>query len=452
MAYYPSTKKMLRAQMRPISKKRSRKMMMVPYKGKKYSGRNQQLFMGQKKAARYGFFMDMLKKYAAVKAIGSNTNAAQRMVTRVTRRKIARKSATTMRIKGYRVSKFVILSIRAPYTADAFLRAGYLPSLQVKMKPFLNDSQIYQAATSFYSTVLDPGVITDHDVWSFHPTWPGSKMSTFDNYPVGNPGKQGEWGLLTGNSFLKNDNVQYNSRAVENVKAFGTGDQLGVDRLDLLFRKINVYKTFVKFEFWNNDRGVEIDVHIVHFKFTDVQYSQGSDNTCQTATNLDSLINEIGDGGSGAPVYKKNNWSANWQACIDSKKLPPQNFITKSWKTFTLGRAFDGVGKSDDTIYTVGQNPRGPSPYKKFTFKYGPKIWYREGCIEEGTLFQDDTMTERQRTDTQVMFFCTVNKKYWTVNSRDRITTSPIPTTEVGETTFTCNYKISKTHLWREDN
>jgi len=452
MAYYPPRATMVKRQSRPISKKRSRKMALTPYKGKKYSNRNQQLFMGQKKAARYGFFMDMLKKYAAVKTIGATGNVAQRMVSRITRNRFSRQSSTKMKIKGFRVARFVLQSIPCNFLGEVYNMAGYIPKLQVRFKPMINDTQLYQNATNFHTTVLNPFVTLDQDVWAFHPTWPGSKMAAWLNYPLGPaPSKQPEWGLITGNSATKNDNMQYNSRAVKNVKGFATYDELTVDRLDILFRKINVYKTSIKMEFWNNDRGVEMDVHIVHFRLTDRDYS-GAVDTCNPANNYDQLVNNIATC-SGGSIYKKNNWMTNWQNCVDMKKLPPQNFITKSWRTITLGRCYDGLKLGTDTSIDVnGSVTNGRSPYRSITLKYGPKVWYREGCIEEGTLFEDDTIQDTERTDTHVMFFTSVNKKYWTTTSRDRITTTPVPTTETGEVTYGVNFKLTKTHLWREDN
>lgn len=439
-------------------KKKSRftNMKMVPYKGKKYSSRKMQIFHQQPKAARYGFFMDMLKKYAAVKAFGAGKSTADKMIQRIKGNKRKRESASQMKIKGFRVARFVLASIPIGIESATLGNAGYVNTLTTQFIPFPTVFQSYQTTTNMDAGREWPGLVTAMDTYVIHPQWPGSKLATWLNQgQAAGFAVQPRFGLLRGNSLQKDDNFKYNSRATQEVYPFGSINRLSEDRLDILFRSINVYKSKLEFQFWNTSWFVEMDVHIVHFKLRAKDYSN-SINVCQTATHWNSLMDNIMTHGGDTSVAALNHARLNMDLAIMNKQLPTANYYTKSWKTIRLGKAIDPQCPTTTTDTTppryLGGSPAiTKSPYKKVTFNYGPKTWRRSGCIEEGTLFPDDILDDNEMLDTQVMFFATPNKAYMNSNDVYR-ETSPLSLTATYKASQGVEFRINKTNLWREGN
>jgi len=411
-------------------------------------------------AARYGLFYDMMRKYMAAKAIGQ-PSIAQKTMSLVLRRKNNIMSSKQMKMEGFRVSRWCIISYAGsgmnavPQTfADSnYAFAGIVPTWDIRMRNFPPQGTLFPATFDLHTQQWLPLTLIQTGLITIHPQWPGSKLYTWNTPNQGPSGSyQMEWGLLAGNQSIDNRNFNWNTKAVSNVKPFCTSGNTSTDNLEILYRTIKVYKSTLTMEFWNSSQVREMDVHIVHFRFVDIDTSNAG--ICTAANNDYNLFHNLLAGETGtttADFLTQNNAAAAFEYMLQRKKLPTKNYITKSWKTITLGKAVDPLIKISDlgTVVTRNMQPAvSQKCYRKITFKYGLKTWARPGCIQEGAFIDDTVLTERHKLDTQVMVFCTFNKNYMNDSF-----THVVPTTGAYDTTRSfVNFRMWKTNIWREQN
>lgn len=411
-------------------------------------------------AARYGLFYDMMRKYMATKVIGQ-PSIAQKTMSLVLRRKNNIMSSKQMKMEGFRVSRFCLISYPGNgmnstpqvYTDANYSVSGIVPTWDIRMRNFPPQGTLFPGSFDIHAQQWIPLTLVQTGVITIHPQWPGSKLFTWDAPSQGTSNlSKPEWGLLPGNQNNDNRNYNWNTKAVSNVKAFLQNVTGSSDNLEILYRTIKVFKSTLTMEFWNSSQVREMDVHIVHFRFVDIDTSNAG--TCTPAENDYQLLHNLiaGEAGSTTSTYLVQNTSAAaFEYMLQRKKLPTKNYITKSWKTITLGKAVDPLIKISDlgTIVTRNMQPAvSQKCYRKITFKYGLKTWARPGCVQEGTFIDDSVLTDRHKLDTQVMVFCTFNKNYMNDSF-----THVVPTTAAYDTTRSfVNFRMWKTNIWREQN
>lgn len=415
--------------------------------------------VSRKKAASYGLFYDMMKKYMGAQAMGK-PSVAQKTMSIVNRRKNLSIGRKMMSIKGFRVSRFCLMSMRFDmgvgpndYDNANYLFAGIGLPFFTQYRNWPNAAYNFAIGSNFQTTQWLPGVQVYTRFYVIHPTWPGSKMCDFKNEPQGtNLTGEAQWGLLSGNQVETNNNYNWNTKAVDDVKAIINSTAMPNDNLDILYRSITVYQTTLTIELFNQMQR-EMDVHFVHFRVLDFDTSDYN-NVCGAPTNYSLLLNQLMSAetmGTTEFLRAQNNAAINWEYCIQHKKLPSKNFVTKSWKTVTLGRVIDPYYKVSEVGTVVTRNMQvavTPRPYRKVTFKYGMKKWTRSNCNAEGSFFPNSILTERQKRDTQLMIFVTENKNY----SIDSFTSAEPTEAKYETTNEQVMYRMWKTNIWRESN
>jgi hypothetical protein len=405
------------------------------------------------KAAKYGLFYDMMQKYMGANTLG-RPSIVKKTMNSITSKKNRRESKKEMDIKGFRVSRWLLVSAKFTVQTDSHYDNAALTNplyCQYRLFPY---HQGILPTTFDYDAVqfLGPSLVL-LEIKVIHPTWPGSRLCAWFNQGQGaGSANQPKWGLMCGNDYYNNNNYNWNSKAVTSTQPMLRAGNVPGDTLDLTYRTIKVYKTNLICEIWNCEARAEVDVHFVHFKLreSDVNTDQG----CFESGDYNTTINKIlrGDGATDTTYEKRNNSIFAFQHMIDQKKLPTKQFYTKSWRTVRLGRAINTrpnfTGATALNAEVIDQPCLTKSPYKKVTFNYGLKVWNRTQCTKEGDLFPDEMLIDRKMVDTQLMVFCTINKAYWN-DMRD----AAAPTTaSYGITSAQVNFKWTKVNMWREDN
>ena len=351
-----------------------------------------------------------------------------KLMRRIKRRKVNRDTVEKKRTRGFRVSRFLLHTW--PQVNDSqsiFNNAGLLPVLLCKWRPRLRFPSVLPANTDPLTLPLD--INEEFTFVSIYAQWPGSRLSFLTQRQQGST-QQPRFGLIPANQVSANNNYQWNTRAVENVNQIYSNAQLAQDKLDLIFRKIIVYKSSLRIELQNNNPTYQIKVHLVHYKVK--SYSvQLADGTCAVQTNINTMMNLFVNGKTSPDTTR---CKVNFDQCLRMRKLPGTNFITKSWKTVNLGIPNQ---QGDPTTNTQLQ----PKSTRTVVFNYGRKEFSRTGCQEEGSLFKDDVLEEYSINfgPTQLMIFHEVDGHTRWAESSDQITTG-------------LNMKIYKTNIWREYN
>lgn len=412
-----------------------------------------------RKAARMGLFYDMMKKYMATAYVGK-PSIASKTFSLALRNKNTALANKQMKLEGFRVSRFCLMSYAGSgtyaavpsFTDSNYNLAGLAPPMVIQMRLFPSQGVAFPSTFNLYSQQWLPLTYAEIPVVTIQPQWPGSRLNSFSS-PAQGTTNQPYWGLLVGNQTINNRNYNYNTRAVQNVISFLTNSAMNTDNLEILYRSIKVYKSTLTFEFFNTDPYKEMDVHIVHFKYVDFDTST-LESGCIPSTQDNQLLNNLVSGEAGTTTvsfFEQNIASNAFEYCLAHKKLPSKNYVTKSWRTITLGRCKDTVFAPVATNNVTPENYGAPisrKPYRKMTFKYGPKTWTRQGCTAEGSFISDEVMQDRQKIDTQVMVFCTLNKNYMVDNAVHTDPTSAAYPATYG----VVNYRFWKTNIWKEQS
>ena len=341
---------------------------------------------------------------------------------------ILRDIAEKKRTRGFRVSRFILRTIPLAVDTDtAFNNAGLMPLLSTTITPYLYNGSVAPATTVLYN----PGNITSLELFCCYPQWPGSTCGLRQRVQGVSNLSQPRFGMIPANSVNPNNNYQWNTRAVDEVYPLYQSTKLVKDNLDLIFRRLIVYKTHLTFTLTNINKYQGIDVHIVHFKVK--SYSvQIADGTCQTQSNIQDMVSLFINGKTSA--QDKTLCTDNWKQCVDRKKLPSTNFITIGWRKITLGRPTSYGDMSPNLV-------REPPATKRVSFHYGMKDFKRVGCQEEGVLFTDEVLGAtifNEKVTMCMVFHCITDQNCFN--------------TIIGDVSSNLMMKVEKVNIWREYN
>jgi len=413
---------------------------MLYIKGRRFGPKPSMSLINKRKAQRTRPFLLRLNKMTRARPlrmpmpIGSGKMpfiklpAQRRLSLRRGNMNLSRANAERKRVRGFRVSKFLLQTHHLAASTDAaFDNSTIIPTLLTitQLNPYSSNN------LTPGNTHWNGGNVQLQNFLFIIATWPGSNLAGADQVKQGTGGLSNpRFGLMQANQSQSNNNYNWNTRAVENVLPLFSNTVLTADKLDLIFRKLIVYSSTLRIELKNTMQFQGLKVHFVHFQIK--SYSvQLADGTCSAQSNLNTMFNLFIDGKTSE--LDRTITRQNWTECIKSRKLPASNFITKSWKTVTLGRP---------AVYnntTINNYPES-SPIKTVTFKYGKKEWRRTGCQEEGALFKDDVLGESLLTQklTLLGIFHELDGKF-TFGSASNLTTL-------------LDMRIVKTNVWREFN
>lgn len=394
------------------------------------------------KSMQYALRLD---RYIRAKKMGTfgkrranknNVYAPSNSVARATTNLINMRRAYTnrlnmrkMKLEGFQVSRFTLTTLNATKSMEDLDHAGFVTCPYVNYET--NNSQ--QHTTSYQANY--PGAILDLQSLTFCPVWPGSRVAVFERENQGT-GTKPHFGLLPSNATMPNQNLKWNTRAVQNVRCLTSTTQMLEDNLKQIYNNINVYKSYVTINLANLHPERAVDVYIYTFKYKDEVYWDEQFNSCYTlGGKADNWWKEVMDTGG------SDSTSANRKAIelmIRSRKLP--KFMKKiKCKKVTLGPALLITESSvTDYIRQGGQIPAKSS--RTLKMKFGSYKFFRTTCTKGTQLMGDDVLITQKFKVPHVMVVPVYNQG----------TYSESGAAGVAVTEQYLHVDIKKTNIWNE--
>lgn len=330
-----------------------------------------------------------------------------------------------MKIEGFKVSRFYLQTINAARGNATFDNAGYVQTIQTNM---VDDSSVINTSTVAYNNI--PLSITSYETFTFCPQWPGSTLCSFARTTQGT-GTRARFGLLPSNGVNINNNFKWNSRAVQTVFPFNTNTEMTFDKNDLLYDRINCYKTYVTIDLFNYTATRPIEVFIFRIRFKDTKYYDASETSCSDINGIvDTVLNEMTTDSDGTKTAQ-NRFAL--ERMIRAKKLP-KGFKVKSCRKVLLGASLTGEQPYPSQ---GGQIPA--KSYKKIKMRFGSRLWMRSGCTNATQMIGDHVLEEAYNKVDHIMMLALPHQGACLEESQSNLTE-----------TLSLGFKISKTNIWKE--
>jgi len=364
------------------------------------------------------------------------------------RRSSKRINSLERKITGYKISRFRLVNDMSNNAVARMIGSG--PRL-ITVTLLYPVGVPASTATGNY-----PGQVSTLKTLMFVPNWPGSKLSSFTDPTAtfGQGAATGDsftlsWGLQFPNQLQTFANLPYNSAGVANVKPFNNFINTPITSTQLVnHNHIKVFSTRITYNFRNLSPFHKYDVHIFDVIMRTQEYYD-FDGTCKTMTNPTLFLEEIMMSGTtltdDGQAQVRNRYSMQIVAGIRKGRLPNKIFKVLSHKKLALGRAkpVTIVSGTPDagTIYIPNSiQDRPKSPDRRWTKKYGQKIWYKGPCDTETTFAGDDLITDHPQKTVHTIVLTLIAESDTVVAGG----------TNLGQTsTSSVTYEIDKVCTWK---
>jgi len=332
--------------------------------------------------------------------------------------KTARINSLERKITGYKISRFRLTNDCSDNPVNHMIGAG--PKL-------ITVTLLYPVGTpASTATGNYPGQVSELRILMFVPNWPGSKLTSFtDEINTFTQGPEAgviftrAFGLEFPNQSQIFANLPYNSAGVANVRTFNNVTNTILTSTQLInHNHIKVFSAKISYSFRNLSPFHKYDVHIFDVIMRTQEYFD-FDGTCKTMSQPAQYLEEIMCSGTlltdDAQAVIRNRYSMQIVAGIRKGRLPNKIFKVLSHKKIKLGRAkpITVVTNASDegTVYIANSIQDNPMPSdRKWSKKYGQKIWYKGPCDTETSFAGDDLITDHPQKTVHTMVLTLISE------------------------------------------